>query len=149
MLPLCIIPVLPITWNYQDYSKTSFFFFFFFQIWLISGMEPFQWWGTAQLGFPGTAGSAGLCYPASRKAGGKDQTHVFGIAGFPRLKYNNCPQRPALSTNTRSCAVNKSKANPTYKQLLWKSLWARSAWQRNSSYSYAGKLLYCNCTLYK
>lgn len=56
---------------------------------------------------------------------------------------------PVLPASTRSSAVSKSKAKPTYNRLLWRSLWARSAWQRNSSYGSAGKLLYCNCTLYK
>lgn len=90
--------------------------------------------------------------PAARASGAlarqeqRIPTEPFGIVTFAQLKRNNRCKACALA---RSSAVKRSKAKPTYNWLLWRSLRARSAWQRNSSYGSAGKLLYCNCTLYK
>lgn len=150
-MPLCTTLVLPTSLNYHSYSKTRathLYFMYFFS----PNFAPSQFHCLHSLCQPRCstqpANMTGTAASLSRLTDGGTNPALWHCC-VPQPKHKNCPQCPALSANTTSSAVNKSKANLAYRQLLWKSLWARSAWQRNPSYSYAGNLLHCNCTLYK
>lgn len=127
-MPPCMIPVLPVFLNNHHYLKPLFLSFKKKEISFLSS-DP----STTPLQQSPSKGS-----------------HLNSLASSPSYHSSIITRAsPMFSANMRSSAVSKNDANLTYNRLLGESLWARSAWQRNPAYSSAGKLLYCNCTLYK